>query len=171
MQPRCHLALIASKKKNIYFSRASEWGLHGQKKKPTSISGLFSFSFHEAAGKWCDTASSWRRSFQPPSQSHGRWVRSRTAQIDRLDRLTHWRCCWGRILREIKMSNVPELHFTPSNRRRPRETLLVALIEWLICRGDLDQHFYHQGSVRTEQADSISLQTLGLHFDPGHQKK
>lgn len=48
-------------------------------------------------------------------------VLTRTAQIDRLDRLTHWRFRWRWILKEIKMSIVPALHFNPSNRRWTKE--------------------------------------------------
>lgn len=79
----------------------------------------------------------------------------------------------GPILKEIKMSNVPALRFTPSNRRRLWETLLVALIEWLICSGVLHQHFHRQVQCtqRGRTLWFIYSETLGLHFDSGHQKK
>lgn len=53
MNPRCHLALIASKKKHHMCPALPNEACRGRKKQKqkTSISGLFSFSFHEAAGK------------------------------------------------------------------------------------------------------------------------
>lgn len=78
-------------------------------------------------------------SFLPPSESPGCSgnLQHRNQSLWQTDSLT---LLWGQILKEIKMSNVPALHFTPSNRLRQGNPIgQLCMVDWMIDRRDRPQ--------------------------------
>lgn len=174
MHPRCHLALIASKKKNHICPALPNKACRGRKKKRKHPSVV---SFHSVFMKLPvndvtrhlveGAASSLRHEvtaagFEPtPSRSIALtdWLIGATVGGEYLGRLK-WAMCQ-------RSTSLPA---TDGGQGKPYWS--PWLNDWYAAETSISTFTTRVQSAQSRRTLSfISLQTLGLHFDTGHQKK